>query len=175
MKTIIPIIVLLFSFICENKSQFFGFDRDKPSNALYLAYQPWDHGIGLRYDHHVWKMGLYSSATYGSWGLYKQSGLTNHVKLSAGILIPLADYIGYQYDISLAANRHFVDYEWIDDYAGVYNYDKIASRPWSFEIGLTIKMRRFTLGCRTDILHWEPCIDIGIPLTFKPELCRTYK
>ena len=167
MKHIIVLIVVLLSFTMEGTGQFFGFDREKPPNAIYLAYQPWDHGLGLRYDQHFWKMGAYGSASYGKWGLYQGAGLDDHVKLTLGVLVPLKDWMGNQHDFSIGLNRHFVNAYEVDDPYNNYDPGRIEAIPWSFELGLTIKMQRFTLGMRTDILRWEPCIDVGIPLNFK--------
>lgn len=161
------IIILLLSVSVEGMGQFFGFDREKPPNAIYLSYQPWDHGLGLRYDQHFWKMGAYGSASYGKWGLYQGAGLDDHVKLTLGVLVPLKDWSGNQHDFSIGLNRHFVTPYEVDDPYNNYDPGRIEAIPWSFELGLTIKMQRFTLGMRTDILRWEPCIDVGIPLNFK--------
>ena len=69
--------------------------REKPSPVLYLAYQPWDHGLGIREDIHFtnW-FGMYGSASYGTLGLYKYAGLKDHFKATIGFLIPLEDYRG---------------------------------------------------------------------------------
>lgn len=167
MKQLAVLIVVLLSFTMEGYGQFFGFDRDKPPKAIYLAYQPWDHGLGVRYDQHFWKIGMYGSASYGTLGLYKDAGLEDHFKFTLGFLIPLDDYMGNQHDISIGLNRHFVSSFEIDDPFNLYDTGKLESLPWSFELGFTIKMQRITLAVRTDILRWEPCIDLGIPLNFK--------
>ncbi len=165
-----PVVILLLMMLpMFVKAQVFDFNREVPPNAIYIAYQPWDHGLGLRYDQYIWKMGAYGSVTYGNLGLYKGAGLKNHWKFTAGILIPINDdRMGNQADITLALNRHFVKTFDVDD--PYNNYDdtgRIENTPWSFELGMTIKLRRFALGMRTDILRWEPCIDIGIPLSFE--------
>lgn len=145
--------------------------RETPSPTIYLAYQPWDHGLGLRSDYHInhWA-GVYGSASYGQWGLYQQSGLGQHVKLTAGILIPYKDYAGGQFDFSLGLNYHKVWGEVVEN--EIFKDDPVFHKNWSFELGLTCKLKRFALGVRTDILRWEPCVDIGIPLNFKDRYRR---
>lgn len=140
--------------------------REKPLNAVYLSYQPWDHGIGIRGDYHIttWA-GVYGSGSYGQWGLYKGSGLNQHVKLTTGILIPYEDGGGNEFDFTLGLNYHWVSGQVVE--SEIYIDDPIFQQPWSFEIGVSIKLRRFALGMRTDILRWEPCIDVGIPINFK--------
>jgi hypothetical protein len=152
-------ILILLSITIALTAQF----REKPHNAVYLSYQPWDHGLGIRGDVHLnHRAGIYGSASYGKWGFYQQSGLGDHIKLTSGILIPYKDWIGNQYDFSLGLNYHWVSGLVIEN--EVFKDDPLFHKPWSFEIGLTIKMSRFALGVRTDILRWEPCIDIGIPI-----------
>lgn len=164
MKTILLILLLCLSTVI-GYGQYKNV-REKPPAAIYLAYQPWDHGLGIRGDYHInhWA-GMYGSASYGQWGLYADSGLGKHVKLTYGALIPYKDWAGNQHDFNIGLNYHWVSDEIIE--SEIYHADKVFDNPWSFELGLTIKMRRFALGMRTDILRWEPCIDVGIPLSPK--------
>jgi len=160
------IVAVFLSLSMEGRGQFFAFDREKPPNAVYLAHQPWDLGIGLRYDQHFWKVGAYGSVTYGNWYLYRQAGLKDHWKITAGLLIPIKDYMENKHDISIGLNRHFTKSFEVYDPLNIYDGNKIIDHPWSFELGFTIKMQRFAIAVRTDILHWEPCIDLGIPLNY---------
>ena len=156
------VLIVLFSISMESVGQL----REKPPNALYLSYQPWDHGLGIRGDYHLnhW-VGVYGSGSYGQWGLYKSSGLDQHVKLTAGILIPWKDWRGNQYDWSVGLNHHWVSGQVVE--SKIFEDDPVFHQPWSFEVGFTVKMKRFALGMRTDILRWEPCIDVGIPLGWR--------
>lgn len=159
MKFLIAIlVVVLMSITIEGVSQIY----EKPLNAIYLSYQPIDHGLGIRGDYHFWKAGIYGSASYGRWGLYKHASLKNHIKLTVGILVPLKRYLPNQFDISIGLNHHHV--EKIISPDAVYWASGIIYYPWSYEIGLTTKLKRITVGVRTDIMRWEPCIDIGIPI-----------
>jgi len=159
MKTIGILVGILLCITMESIAQF----REKPLPAIYITYQPIDHGIGLRGDYHInYWAGVYGSASYGEWRLYKWSGLGQHVKLTFGTLIPYKDWMGNQHDFSLGLNYHWVSGEVIE--SELFKDANIFRNPWSFELGLTIKMKRVTLGIRTDILRWEPCIDIGIPI-----------
>lgn len=137
--------------------------REKPPSAIYLAYQPAGHGLGLRGDVYVhYLLGIYGSASYETLGHYRHAGLKNHFKLTIGILIGIPDYGDIQHDISVGLNYHHVQKN--IRYEPLFQAGEVIYQNWSFEIGLTIKYPRFTIGMRTDILRWEPCIDIGIPL-----------
>ena len=52
MKIIISIIIL-FSFMVEGVSQYNEPFRERPSSAIYIAFQPTDLGVGLRGDYHI--------------------------------------------------------------------------------------------------------------------------
>lgn len=132
-------------------------------NAIYLAMQPVDFGLGIRYDYHISDLGLYSSVSYGDWGLYRIYNVRHHVKLSTGILMPLEDYNGAHFDVTAAINYHYVQSVMLDD---LLVNPKIFN-PWSFELGLSVKLHNFAIAVRTDILRWEPCVDVGIPLKYR--------
>lgn len=140
--------------------------REKPPGAIYLAWQPSDMGLGIRGDvHATWWLGFYGSASYGQWYLYKWSGLDKHFKGTLGVLVPWKDWKGNQHDWSIGLNYHWVSGEVIP--SDIFHDDPRLQSPWSFEVGLTIKMPRFTMAFRTDVIRWEPCFDIGIPLRRK--------
>ena len=139
----------------------------QPKNALSIATQPTDFGIGLRYDYHFKNaLGVYTSTTYGDWGLYKQYDIRHHTKITTGISL-------YQFGLmnkDLYLRKQFIYYYFT---AGLnyhildkpkylpYNISKQIYKPWSFELGVTCYMNKILIGMRTDILRWEPCIDIG--------------
>jgi hypothetical protein len=174
MKKTTLIIVVLLSATVGSMAQDYRAFRERPSHAIYLAYQPWDHGLGIRGDYHInYWAGVYGSASYGEWGLYKMSGLGQHMKLTAGILIPYKDYAGGQFDWTVGINYHKVWGEIVE--SEVFKDDPQFHNPWSFELGFTCKLERFTIGCRTDILRWEPCIDVGIPIHFKEKQYKPKK
>jgi hypothetical protein len=143
-------ILIMAIFLCVT------FSRAQES-SFYLAFQPFDLGLGLRYDLCFDKIGFYSSASYGSYYLYKMNGLRDHVKLTAGIMIP------YHKDFyfTAGANYHYVNA--VNPSVDVIN-SRILDR-WSFEIGITaVIFKRFRIGLRTDVLRWEPDTDIGLKL-----------
>jgi len=148
--------------------------RETPAPAIYLAHTPWDMGFGLRGDYHIthWT-GVYGSATYGQGYLYKWSGLGKHVKATIGTLIPYKDWKGNQHDFTVGLNYHWVSGQ-VEE-SDVFKDDPQFHKSFSFELGFTIKAPRFTLAFRTDILRWEPGIDIGIPLNFKDRNTATTK
>ena len=136
-----------------------GMAQHHPS-ALYVALQPVDFGIGVRGDYYINGLGLYSSVSYGNWGLYRQYDIKHHVKFTTGVLLPLPDYNGASFDVTAGLNYHLLGSVMMEN---SYLNPKIFN-PWSFELGLTVKLKRFALGVRTDILRWEPCVDIGFKL-----------
>jgi len=129
-------------------------------DAFYLAFQPADLGVGVRCDWHIGRLGLYNSFTYGDWGVYREYGLKHHMKMTAGVLLPLSDYRSWEYAVSAGFNYHSFRYSYIEG----FEVDSRILDPCSFELGLTVRMRWWALGVRTDILRWEPCIDLKIPL-----------
>lgn len=138
--------------MCEGKAQ----------GAIYVAIQPADVGVGIRGDYYFNDVGVYSSISYGNGGLYKQFNMKHHVKLTTGVLIPLPDYGTWKYDFTVGINYHY-----LKDVT-IYNIpvNPEILNPLSFELGLTVKMKRLAIAVRTDILRWEPCIDIGYVLNY---------
>ena len=115
------------------------------SQIICVSYTPNDAGVGLRYDQQFNHWGIYGSASYGNGYLYKQAGISDHVKISAGISVRTSDY-AY---ITAGVNWHSQP-----DYCDL--------KKLSFEIGTFIKVfDRTFIGVRTDILRWEPGIDLG--------------
>ena len=157
MKTLnyLTIVLLLFIFIdVESQSK-----PDRPASTIYLAYQPADHGVGVRGDYHLnYILGSYSSLTYGNWGAYDMVGFKNHFKATVGGMFNFSRYGGDYYRATVGFNYHYVE---TDDgsFAETIDYS-----PVSFEVGLTVTYEKFAIAFRTDVLHWEPCVDIGIPL-----------
>jgi len=146
----IIIIIILALSICT---------RMNGQTTIYGAFQPIDYGVGIRADVNR----VYASVSYGNNGLYKQAFIQNHTKVTMGALIPLKDYHNNKYDISLGINYHSMvvtkkDEVWVNP--KIYN-------PWSFELGITTKLRSIAFAVATDILRWEPCVFIGIPLKHK--------
>jgi hypothetical protein len=151
------IILVLLLFIVINKCESRG--------AIYLLHHPVDYGIGVRVDYYPLKNpdsvvqlpGFYNSVSYGSGGLYKLYGLRDHIKISSGVLIPLRPYPPARYAVSAGVNYHSVN----RGSPGDIQVNEIILRPWSFEAGLSVYMRRLAVCFSTDILRWEPCIGIG--------------
>jgi hypothetical protein len=145
-------------------------DGQKPSSVVYLAYQPADHGMGVRVDHYLNEiLGFYGSVTYGNWGVYRTVGYTNHLKATFGTILPITYHMEKQFGATVGFNYHYAE----PDYKPNYNI-------YSFELGITMNYSRFSLGLRTDILNWEPCVDVGFllrPPTMRERrasICRGY-
>lgn len=150
------IILLLASTAC------FGQVPERPQSAMYVSYQPFDHGIGFRLDGYVSDhVGLYTSGSYGTSGLYKSAGLEGHMKLTLGALIPFHRDARAISSMVIGGSYHHVseipDLDPSDYWAG----DRIYG-PLSFELGIAIQFSRVAISFRTDVLRWEPCIDVGV-------------
>lgn len=125
-------------------------------SAIYVVFQPVDFGVGVRGDYYINNLGLYSSVSYGNWGFYKRYDIQHHIKFSTGVLFPLSDYNEGTFDFTAGINYHLLE----STIENPYLNPKIFN-PWSFELGITAKLKRFAIGARTDILRWEPCVDVG--------------
>lgn len=125
--------------------------------ALYISFQPADFGVGIRVDYRVKRLGLYNSISYGNWGIYKKYDVRHHTKFTIGVLIPIRDYHTWKYNFTAGINYHLLGSAIMDNIP----VDPKIFNPWSFELGLSVyTTRRFALGVRTDILRWEPCVDL---------------
>lgn len=159
MKKLITLLVFALFTIVSNAQ------TTPYKNSLAVSFQPVDLGMGIRYDRYLKDVGVYASVSYGNWALYKDYNLEDHVKATAGLLIPLKDYLGCNYDFTAGINYHVLHQsnEIIYDPAGrrLYELNEKILNPWSFELGMRVGMHRFILAIRTDIIRWEPCVDIG--------------
>jgi len=153
MKTLLIVVLLLINFSIYGQR-----------NAISIAFQPADFGFGIRYNRVFKAIGYYGSLSYGDWGVYRHNYLSDHVKASIGVMVPLADNVhwgllyGNHLFFTCGINYHYIGESFGDN---AYLNPKIFN-PWSFELGVAVyTYRRFALGLRTDILRWEPCVDIG--------------
>ena len=130
-----------------------------------VTYHPVDHGIGLRADLYPAKeskalfkrFGSYYAVTYGNWGLYKRFGIDHHVTLTSGILIPLKSCNEWLYNLSLGVNYHHLGKGYIEHYTVAPNIYK----SWSYELGLSVRMKRTAVCIATDIRRFEPGVGFG--------------
>ena len=132
-----------------------------PAGSVYGTFQVTDLGGGVRGDYHFQSgWGMYGSFSYGNWYLYKNSGLQHHYKGTIGGLALISDWMGNHHYVTLGANYHDVEkIPGLDDSA--YWASDIIYQHFSFEAGITVKYSRVSIAFRTDILRWEPCIDVG--------------
>jgi hypothetical protein len=129
--------------------------------AIYYAFQPTDLGSGIRVDYFPFnksEIGIYNSISYGRGNYYKKVGITDHLKLTAGILVPILQEIPWQNAVTVGISYHNLTKP--ADIPQLMNY-RIFD-PFSFELGLTAKFDRFQLGLRTDIPRWESAVDVGV-------------
>ena len=141
--------------------------RSAPAQgAVYTSYHPVDHGIGLRADFEgdrgsksVFKrVGTYYGASYGNWGLYRLYGLEHHIKVTAGILIPLKPYYKWHYNLSIGTNYHHLG----KGYEINYQVNPKIYQSWSYEVGLSVRMKKIAVCMATDIRRWEPGVGLGL-------------
>ena len=155
MKTIILLILLLFSIHIKaqhNKVEQFTFD------AIYVSYQPVDFGFGIRADYHLGSIPIYNSISYGDGALYRNYDMRDHYKFTMGIGIPMKDYLNNEYKFNAGINYHKLGSIMIENIP----WDTHLFNPFSFELGIAVYCwGNFALAIRTDILRWEPCLDIG--------------
>ena len=162
MKALLTII-LMFMLFHDGIAQT---NKGLQIKAVYIATQPVDFGIGQRIDIGFKNnaIQLYESLSYGNWGLYKNNKIKHHFKASLGIMAPFATQ---SIQATLNHSRFFVttaiNYHWLSEaYVDNELVDPRIFNPWSFELGITgYTWKHFSLGVRTDILRWEPCIDFG--------------
>jgi hypothetical protein len=139
MKTLLTIFLLLISLSISGQRY-----------AVYVCAQPADLGLGIRAD-----LGYtYGSISYGNWGAYKDKYIHNHTKVTVGGLIPLKKKKDHCHEISIGVNYHNADYP--------EGCPKRLTRTISCEAGWAIYISRISIGARTDIPRWEPCIDVGL-------------
>ena len=159
MKTVF-IICSMFLIGVTARSQIIPEEYSRHSNGIYLSYQPADHGLGLRVDYSIGKLNLYNSASYGTWGVYKEYGVRDHMKLTQGFMIRIPDYMGFKYYVTGGLNYHEIFNTSYSD----FEVDAMIFNHWSFELGFTCKLKRIAIAVATDIPRWEPCVYLGIPL-----------
>jgi hypothetical protein len=162
MRRLLIIIVCFIPLLLRGQDPYAVDDRalfDGLQQRVYLATQPFDFGIGVRYDVCPGHVGAYGSASYGNGYLYRLSGIQHHIKLTAGIMID--PYKKRDIYFLAGLNYHYADLFRAEEFVRGTPID----RPWSFELGVSRHIiGKIWIGLRTDILRWEPCVDIGIRL-----------
>jgi len=140
--------------------------RPAPGQSVVsIVHHPVDYGIGIRADIYPDKdsqalfkrWGSYYAVTYGNWGLYRRFGINHHITLTSGILIPLKSYHNYLYNLSIGVNYHHLGKGYEEHYLVKPNIYK----KWSYELGLSVRMKRTAVFIATDIRRWEPGVGLG--------------
>jgi len=152
------ILMLIVVCLCSHKAA--------AQSSIYLLHQPTDLGIGIRVDIDPLqftksgrkKCGLYSSLSYGNWGLYRQYGLEHHVKTTVGCLIPLKPYKSHHYSLSFGTSYHHLGKNSVRD----PELNQKLYKTWGYEIGISFKTKFLALCISTDIPRWEPCVGVGM-------------
>lgn len=159
MKKILSLITFcfLFNFISEAQK------IDNP-NTFYITFQPFNHGIGVRYDRMINSFhglfGVYTSITNREFEL--ETGEYKHTnKLVTGVLLysnPRNKNVNFYFGTGVAYNI----------YNGLQNdpptfpkseFDKI----WSFELSANTRIKNYmNIGIRIDPFKKEYSLDTGI-------------
>ena len=153
--------LLLFSFLIGiSISTLAGNPYLQRNNALYAVIQPGDFGLGLRYDRHTDIGGVYASLAKGRYRLADGGYINDHYKGALGLMWQFPQKFNNPFIkdyLSLGVAYH--------SYGGRYYADGLINekvfKPWSFEAGCGVKIKRFILGIRMDILKWEGSMDFG--------------
>lgn len=154
MRTILLFVFLFFTVAMAGQTEQKQFSFD----AVYVAFQPVDFGVGIRADYHLGIVGVYNSITYGDWGMYRRFDVRHHVKYTMGVKVPLKDYNNSKYGFTVGINYHKLGSVMVNK----EEWNPALFNPWSFEIGFTVYCwNHFAVGIRTDILRKEPCADFG--------------
>lgn len=153
--------LFLFSFLMAfSISALAGNPYLQRNNAVYAVIQPGDFGLGLRYDRHTDIGGVYVSLAKGSYRLPASGYIHNHYKGALGLMYELPQKINNPIKNYLSLGLTYHTY-------GERNYNPVlinenVFKPWSFEAGCGVKINRFIIGIRMDILKWEGSMDFGI-------------
>jgi len=142
--------------------QLFSYPKE-PSVSFVI--QPSDWGVGIRTDYLVrgsrdpgyGSMGFYGSLSYGSWSLYKQAGLKDHIKVTTGVMLPLRPYRNSLQWITAGVNYHYFSPGSVRDIW----ISQIIYEHLSFELGHTVRIGRVHISYSLDIRRWEPCFGVG--------------
>jgi hypothetical protein len=134
-----------------------------PHSTLYVSIPYFDKGLGIRYDYDWRIIGLYGGVTISNYWLNNDHTdyIKDHLKATIGTTLLLPEH---QLDnlvrvgINIGLNYHqtgMTNTDWLQ-------INEIIYKNWSFELGTTVKFNTFAISVRTDILRWEPCLDLGI-------------
>jgi hypothetical protein len=162
-KVLLMLILITLMTICSRQTVAKGQDINRKPNTVYVALQATDYGIGVRYDRMFNGVGVYTSLSHGNYWLdpSHDTYIKDHYKYTIGVICSLPNQPldnTYTFDVVTGLNYHW----WGTVYLDGMQLDPRVWNPWSFELGVNCKFNRFALGVRTDIMRWEPCIDLGI-------------
>ena len=157
---LLTISLLLISNICSSQT------LKNKDVVLYGSYQPTDIGFGLRVDYPISYLRLYNSISYGDAGYYKINRLRQHTKITTGVFIPILNTDKWdKFYFTAGINYHSLSRSTINNMESIIEDTHLNPKifyPWSFELGVTAySWHNFAISYRTDILRWEPCLDIG--------------
>lgn len=151
MKKIIFILVFLFAILMFVNSQ---------TNTLYLTLQPCDYALGVRFDHKYHNQGLYSIITHGNY-YYVGGSIKNHWKLSIGAI----QYLPYLNDVFGGSQSYLsagICYHHYGKYTDNFELiDHNIFNAMSYDLGVGIRIKHFTLGIRKDMVKKEGGVDLG--------------
>jgi hypothetical protein len=133
------------------------------AQVIYGSFQPADFGLGVRCDYTVKGLRVYNSLSYGNGGVYKCNDVRNHIKATVGIMPPLPDYNGNQFNLTAGLNYHHIGSAKLEG----ATVDSKIFNPLSFEMGLAVRIKGFAFAVSTDILRWEPAIYLGLNLNYE--------
>lgn len=130
-------------------------------NTIFIATQPGDLGIGIRYDRIISaNIGLYGTATRGNYKLANNAFINDHCRYSIGytVLLPqkMHDNTQSRFTCGLVYHKYGIRQFNVMD----VNYERAFS-PASVECGVAGRIDRLNMAIRMDIFKWEGCVDFG--------------
>lgn len=120
--------------------------------TLYGIIQPSDLGLGVRVDQQIKSGGMYASVSRGD---YKFNGgyVNNHWKVSLGGVV----HTPHESFLTLGLNYHNYGQYLFPDNLIPDN----ALTPFSFDMGVGVKLGRFVSEFTLDILKWDVGVGLG--------------
>jgi hypothetical protein len=128
-------------------------------NALYFSFQPDDKGIGLRYEKIYHDFGPYFSGAWGNYRFVDGSSITDHVKVTGGVV---------KY-IQSKSNQYFYNSFAVGFSYGIFgkkteraiHIPERALKKFSFNIGAGVRIHHFNLIIMYDFFKSESSINAG--------------
>ena len=147
MKLLLIIILFIQSLILAGQN-----------TTLCLTYAPTDRGTGFRYDKQITDIGIYGSASRGSYRFNDGQRINNHIKLSSGVVKYFQNKSKNTCNLfSLGLSYH--SYGKIKD-ESIPIHDHVFF-PVSLDVGVGFIINHFNIGWCYDPIKKEVIVNSG--------------